>query len=192
MKPAADTGAPLSGWRKLVLEHRITLSIAFTVPALYFIRPTAESMLYGLPFIILGEAVRIWASGHIHKMREVTRTGPYAMCRHPLYLGHFLITLGFLLAAHNIWLLPAGIAVFLLIFMPTMQREESMLTETFGDNYRQYAAEVPRFFPRFHKKALSGHFDWHQVRQHREMNNVAGLVGGIALFAMLGMWWGSW
>lgn len=190
MKPVTD--APLSGWRKLVLEHRIALSIAFAIPALYFMRPTAESMLYGLPFIILGEMMRIWASGHIHKMREVTQAGPYAICRHPLYLGHFLIMLGFLLAAHNIWLLPAGIAVFLLIFIPTMQREEALLTEIFGDDYRQYAAEVPRFFPRFHKKAMSGDFDWHQVRQHREMNNVAGLVGGIMLFVMLGILWGSW
>jgi len=192
MKPAADTRKPESGWRKLVLEHRITLSIAFAVPALYFIRPTTESMLYGLPFIILGEAVRIWASGHIHKMREVTQTGPYAMCRHPLYLGHFLITLGFLLAAHNIWLVPAGMAVFLLIFMPTMQREESLLSETFGDDYRQYAVEVPRFFPTWSRRALDGSFHWNLVRQHREMNNIAGLVGGIVLFIVLGMWWGSW
>ncbi|MFQ5582526.1 MAG: methyltransferase family protein [Mariprofundaceae bacterium] len=192
MKPVDNTEITVSGWRKLVLEHRITLSITCAIPALYFIRPTADSMLYGLPFILLGEAVRIWASGHIHKMREVTQTGPYALCRHPLYVGHFLITLGFLVAGHNVWLLPAGIAVFLLIFMPTMQREETMLTGSFGDDYRQYATQVPRFIPQWSRHALGGSFDWSLVRQHREMNNIAGLAGGIALFIVLGLWWGSW
>ena len=38
-----------------------------------------------------GEALRIWAAGHLEKGREVTASGPYRWTRHPLYLGSTII-----------------------------------------------------------------------------------------------------
>jgi len=118
-----------------VIGHRIALSLVFILIALAFIHPNRVSILLGLPFIVLGEALRIWASGHIHKMREVTRTGPYALCRHPLYVGHFLITAGFLIAGDQPLVAIFGLLVFWLIFPRTMAREESELQKAFGPEY---------------------------------------------------------
>lgn len=179
-------------WKSMVLNHRITLSAAFGVLALVFAYPSREALLWGLPFIVLGEAIRIWASGHIHKMAKVTTTGPYALCRHPLYLGHAVITLGFLIGAGNLWLIPIGLAVFLLIFLPTMEREETHLTELFGDEYRHYMQAVPRFVPRWSSDSREGAFDWQLVKKHREANNIYGLIGGIVALALLGLLRGSW
>lgn len=179
-------------WQRLVLDHRIPISAAFVLTALFFSHPSRFSVLYGLPFILLGQLLRLWASGHIHKMSQVTRTGPYALCRHPLYLGHAIITLGFLVATGNPWLIPAGIAAFLLIFLPTMQREEFYLTQLFGQEYSDYMQAVPRFLPRWSRQTSEGSFDWQLVRQHREWNNIYGLAGGIALFVGLGLWLGTW
>lgn len=180
-------------WKRIILNHRITVSAIFGIAALFFVRPSLQAVLCGLPLIILGEAVRLWASGHIHKMAEVTRTGPYALCRHPLYLGHFFITLGFLTAAGNLWLIPAGIVAFLLIFLPTMEREESFLTNQFGDEYSRYAAAVPRFLPyRWNPETTRGTFDWQLVKRHREWNNIYGLAAGLAAFVALGVWLGTW
>ena len=175
------------GWRSIVEQHRIMLSAVFVLFALVFAQPTRSSLLWGLPWIMLGEALRIWASGHIHKMAEVTRTGPYALCRHPLYLGHALITTGFLIASANAWLFLAGLAVFAMIFMPTMDREEQDLLRVFGDEYRRYMEQVPRFFPRLNAGGLgAGCFDWGLVSRHREWNNVLGLFGGLVGMALLG------
>lgn len=180
-----------SGWRRIVEQHRIRVSVLFALVALYFARPSWDSIMLGLPVIAIGEGVRIWASGHIQKMAEVTRTGPYSLCRHPLYLGHAFITLGFLLAAANLWLLLAGMVVFLLIFVPTMDREEGDLVRHFGEEYRQYMQAVPRFIPRFSADLLRGRFDWSLVAKHREWNNVLGLIGGLIGLVLLGWWRGS-
>ena len=42
----------------------------------------------------VGEALRIWAAGHLEKGREVTASGPYRLTRHPLYLGSSIIASG--------------------------------------------------------------------------------------------------
>jgi len=179
-------------WKRIILNHRITVSTIFGIAALFFVRPSLQAILCGLPLIILGEVIRLWASGHIHKMAEVTRTGPYALCRHPLYLGHFFITIGFLTAAGNLWLIPAGVVAFLLIFLPTMEREENFLTNQFGDEYSRYSETVPRFMPRWNAEATHGTFDWQLVKRHRELNNIYGLLGGLVAFAALGVWLDTW
>ncbi len=177
---------PASGWRRIVEQHRIKLSATFALVALYFAAPSWSSIAWGLPLIVLGEGIRIWASGHIQKMAEVTRTGPYSLCRQPLYLGHAFITAGFLLAAANGWLLIFGMIVFLLIFLPTMDREEGDLIRHFGDEYQRYMQKVPRFFPRISADIMRGSFDWSLVVRHREGNNVLGLIGGLVGMVLLG------
>jgi len=187
----ADNSSSISLWRTAVLQHRITVSILLALACLWFIHPSRYSLLLSLPLIILGEAVRIWASGHIHKMVEVATTGPYALCRHPLYLGHLLITAGFCVAGNNIWLAIIGLPLFFAIFNPTMASEEEQLDASFGQTYREYCESVPRVLPRWSRKALQGGHDWQQVRKHREANNILGLLGALAIFAAIGLWQGS-
>lgn len=192
MPSTAEHADKPSLWFRLVARYRIPISALFALPALLFIQPTRTSLLAGLPWIVIGEAFRIWASGHIHKRAEVTQTGPYALCRHPLYLGHAIITAGFVVASAQPWLILVAIPLFLLIFLPTMDKEEGWLTRDFGDEYRAYAERVPRFFPRWHAEALRGNFDWQLVRRHREWNNVLGLVALTAIFVVVSLWRGTW
>ncbi len=184
--------ASTSAWHRLVIEHRIKLSYALGAVALFFIRPSLESMLWGAPFILIGELIRLWASGHIHKFKEVTQTGPYALCRHPLYLGHFLIAIGFLIGSNQPIVAVAGIVLFWMIFIPTMQREEAQLSKMFGSRYTDYMKHTPRIIPRWSSKAWTGQFDTALMMQHREMNNIIGLATGMALFIVLGLLYGSW
>ncbi|MDX8377227.1 MAG: isoprenylcysteine carboxylmethyltransferase family protein [Mariprofundales bacterium] len=176
--------------RQLVLSNRIIVSIIFVLPALFLVQISCISLALGVPLIILGEAVRLWASGHIHKGEEVTRTGPYALCRHPLYLGHLLITAGFCIAGNH-WLLIIGAPfAFWLVFAPTIAREEQHLVSTFGEGYQKYQKEIPALLPRnilpqTNPNAFTGGHKWSQVKQHREWNNVAGLIAGIVLFVAI-------
>ena len=54
---------------------------------LWLAQPTPRSLLIGGAIAVAGELLRIWAAGHLEKGREVTRSGPYRLTRHPLYLG---------------------------------------------------------------------------------------------------------
>ncbi|MFQ5355214.1 MAG: methyltransferase family protein [Mariprofundaceae bacterium] len=179
-------------WQRLVLEHRIIVSAVLVLLVIGFVRPSCWSISASLPLIALGEALRLWASGHIQKMKEVTNTGPYALCRHPLYLGHFLIAAGFCVAGNNIWVSLFVLPGFWIIFHPTMQKEELLLVEKFGMAYEDYRRESPQFWPRWSKLALRGGHDWKLVRQHREWNNVLGLLALLVLMAAIGLWRGSW
>ena len=62
-------------------------------------RPTWLTWSAGLAVASVGEALRIWAAGHLEKGREVTRSGPYRWTRHPLYAGSAIIALGVVIAS---------------------------------------------------------------------------------------------
>ena len=96
---------------------------------------------------LAGVLVRAWASGHISKNERLATGGPYAHTRNPLYFGSFLIAAGFAIAAH--WgLLLLVVAFFVLIYVPTMERERVNIARRFPDAYEAYAANVPNFVPR--------------------------------------------
>lgn len=72
--------------------------------------------------------------------------GPYAVVRHPQYLGFALVMMGFLLQ----WPTLLTLAMYpLLVYRYTRlaQREEDELQARFGDAFTRYAATVPPFLP---------------------------------------------
>ena len=81
------------------------------------------------------------------KDHHLITTGPYARIRHPLYAGMcgWFISLSLLTA--NLIFLGACILAFagLLWRIP---REEQMMIETFGDEYKAYMQRTGRFFPK--------------------------------------------
>lgn len=177
---------------RMLLRARIPASILMAVAILALSHPSYQSWLIGCLVVVIGEALRIWASGHIHKMAEVTQTGPYALCRHPLYLGHLLIAIGFCIMGDSIAALIIILASFLLIYMPTWKNEENNLTEKFGDTYSEYMKATPALLPRWRSAAFGGSFSWAMVKAHREWNHVAGLLAGMMAMVLLGQWHGSW
>src|SRR5262245_47766090 len=49
----------------------------------------------GLLLVVGGVALRTWAAGTLKKNQALTMTGPYRIIRNPLYVGSFLMALGF-------------------------------------------------------------------------------------------------
>ena len=80
---------------------RVPLGFVCAITALVLARPVWWSWWAGLALALPGEALRLWAAGHIEKGREITRSGPYRFVRHPLYLGSTLLGVGFALAARS-------------------------------------------------------------------------------------------
>jgi len=139
------------------LRPRLLGVYALAGVALWLSRPTLASIAAGALPIALGEALRVWATGHLHKNDSLTITGPYAFLRHPLYLGTLLIGAGFLIMAwSSVALALAGFfaLVYFGYYMPYKDRIESARLESlYGDAYRRYAAAVPRLIPRLHAYA---------------------------------------
>ena len=105
-------------------------------------------LLIGASVSLLGLAVRAWAAGHIRKNAQLATSGPYAFTRNPLYLGSFLLGLGFTIASGRWWLGLLFAALFLGIYFPVMRVEASTLGQLFGKEYEVYKESVPLFFPR--------------------------------------------
>jgi protein-S-isoprenylcysteine O-methyltransferase Ste14 len=137
----------MPSWARIATRLRVPLGFLFAAAYLWFARPAWAWIAAGSGLIAAGLALRAAASGHIRKNTELTTTGPYAYTRNPLYLGSILIAIGFALAARNPWIALAAGLLFLMVYLPVIQAEEKYLRSVFA-GYVQYAARVPRFFPR--------------------------------------------
>jgi protein-S-isoprenylcysteine O-methyltransferase Ste14 len=84
------------------------------------------------------------------EMREqhtLVTSGIYRRVRHPMYTGFWLWALAQALLLPN-WIAgPAGLVGFGTLFFLRVGREEAMMEERFGDEYRRYVARTSRILP---------------------------------------------
>lgn len=158
--------APLHRYRKL----RLYFAYPFAGVVAFFARSTDLGFLIGIPVIILGEAVRIWSHGYIRKAKELATGGPYAFVRNPLYVGNFLIGLGFCSIMWNPFILALYTLGFMSVYWITIRGEEQRLVFKFKEQYSDYVKQVPRFIPRFspYPKRSPSPFDFRRALEHGE------------------------
>lgn len=78
-------------------------------------------------------------------VRLVT-SGPFALCRNPMYLGHLIFLAGLALLLRS-WL-GAAVAVGTAVWLQfRVRRDERRLGERFGEPYLQYCSRVKRWIP---------------------------------------------
>lgn len=160
---------------RTLARRRVPLGFVSGVAALVLASPTAQSLLLGGCLAVLGEAVRIWAAGHLEKSREVTTSGPYRFTRHPLYLGSAIMTLGFVIAAHSAWVAVLAAVYLGTTYTAAIRGEEAFLTKQFGAAYPDYKAG------RLGGAARA--FSVARVMRNREYRAMAGLAFGLAVLA---------
>ena len=173
-------------WQRIARRIRVPLGFVFAGVFLWLARPTWQTMLASLVLVAPGVWLRAYAAGYVRKDAELTRTGPYAYTRNPLYLGSMMIAFGFAAAAGSWVILIVLAALFAVIYIPTIQSEEGYLREHFA-GFDEYAAKVPRLLPRLtaaafpaNENASGGRFSAVQWRHHREYNALMG-AGAIYL-----------
>jgi protein-S-isoprenylcysteine O-methyltransferase Ste14 len=105
----------------------------------------------GLLLVLVCLFGRTWCALYIGglKKRELVTRGPYSIVRNPLYVFTILgaAAVGLLAASLLCALLFAALA--LSVFSHVARQEEAFLEAVFGQAFRDYAARVPRFWPRF-------------------------------------------
>jgi hypothetical protein len=75
-------------------------------------------------------------------------TGPYGFVRNPLYIGNTIMCVGSTIASELLWLIPIIIFWCIGTYSIVIRYEEKHLLEKYGDAYRQYLSDVPRWFPK--------------------------------------------
>jgi protein-S-isoprenylcysteine O-methyltransferase Ste14 len=160
---------------RFLTRWRVFLGFVLAAIALYLATPTPTTLLVGTTVSVIGELIRLWAAGHLEKSKEVTRSGPYRLTRHPLYLGSSLIGIGFAIAANHIVVAIIVVAYLLLTLTAAMRSEEAHLREKFGDAYDAY---VEKRSPPMQRK-----FSLRRAIDNREHHAIAGLVTALAILA---------
>ena len=157
---------------------RVPLGFACAALFLFFAQPTAWTLILGATVALPGLALRGWASGHLRKNEALATTGPYAYTRNPLYLGSFLMGLGFTIAAGRILLVLIFFIMIAGIYLPVMRVESATLSDLFGKRYSRYAREVPLLFPRLtpYRRTTEITFDRTLYLRYREYRAAIGLV----------------
>ena len=157
-------------------RRRVALGFLAAAATLLFAHPTPFTWRIGLLVAACGEAIRIWAAGHLEKGSEITRSGPYRWARHPLYLGSSIIAVGVAIAARSV-VVGLLIAIYMAATITAAIRvEEAFLTRRFGDAYDRYRESRAEPMPR--------RFSAARAVRNREYRAAAGLVGGFALLAL--------
>lgn len=155
-------------------RRRVALGFAAGVAAIWLARPTRESLAAGAVVAIAGELVRIWAAGHLEKGREVTSSGPYALTRHPLYLGSSLIALGLAIASASAIVAAIVIGYMALTLTAAIRTEEAHLTEKFGAAYPAYRAG---------QASVARRFSLERAMRNREYRAATGVLLVLAFLA---------
>lgn len=109
-------------------------------------------------FVLVSAAVlwRIWTTLFVagRKDVELVRHGPYAACRHPLYLGSIVAALGIGLTTRSLTLALALPLVILAAAVAAARREDAALAAAHGDAWPAYRAATPAFWPAWRRMRL--------------------------------------
>jgi protein-S-isoprenylcysteine O-methyltransferase Ste14 len=143
------------------------LLLALLVPA----HPTSSNWILGVALIVPGELVRlagVAAAGTVtrRRSRDVQRLVTYGIfrwVRNPLYVGNFLIWMGFVIISGVPWLVPLAIVVFAIEYYFIVAYEEGVLESIFGREYLEYKRTTPRWVPSSPKQRESGPHDWREA-----------------------------
>lgn len=163
------------------LVQRLRVPVGFVLLASFAVlaNPSLESILASLPIIFLGLAIRAWAAGHLEKNLTLADSGPYAYTRNPLYLGSFIVALGFAAGGASVTLALIFTAAFLGIYLPVMEREEDHLLKIFPA-FKDYAARVPLLWPRLESQG-SRSFSLTVYLKNEEYKAALGVLIGLAV-----------
>ncbi|MET4618803.1 protein-S-isoprenylcysteine O-methyltransferase Ste14 [Arthrobacter sp. 2762] len=110
--------------------------------------------MVGSGLLAIGGGLNAWALAErdrrstgtfdLERPGELVTSGPYALTRHPMYVGWWLIHLGVGTLAGSSWVL-VTLPIGMLVDHRGVLREEAALLEAFGRPYAEYAKRVRRY-----------------------------------------------
>jgi protein-S-isoprenylcysteine O-methyltransferase Ste14 len=153
----------------VLFRHRGWLPVPFLlVPLLARGAMAPRNWIIGFALIVLGEAIRlagVAAAGTVTRRRSRTvqrlvTYGIFARMRNPLYVGNFLIWMGFAVISGVLWFIPVAVVLFAVEYTLIVRYEEGVLESIFGEQYLSYKSRTPRWFPRPPAARETGEHHW--------------------------------
>lgn len=115
--------------------------------------PILDSFLFlsGCIFAGVASLGRLWCSLYIagHKTKDLVITGPYSICRNPLYFFSMLGGVGIGLITETITIPVVIFIVFKIYYLYVIRFEEKKLRAIHGQEYEDYFKTTPQFWPRW-------------------------------------------
>ena len=147
--------------KRLPFNQRIRINslralAAVLAPPILFIRPYFEATAFGglleqigVILVIACVLGRCWAMLYIggNKNDTLVTTGPYSLCRHPLYVFSVMGVTGFGFMVQSLIYTAVLAAVTSAILLHTARKEEGYLADRFAADYVSYRNRTPRFLP---------------------------------------------
>lgn len=143
-------------------------NLAFSLPLLYIFTDWLNFANWGLPVWLRWLGVIILFSGNvilylahsnlgknwsgtldIQEKHTLITNGIYQYIRHPMYLGFLLLIIGIFLTSANVLLGVAMLSWFAYMYLGRVAKEEQMMIEQFGEQYRTYMQRTGRLLPKF-------------------------------------------
>jgi protein-S-isoprenylcysteine O-methyltransferase Ste14 len=161
---------------EILARRRVALGFVAACVTVVLAQPTWPAWAAGIVVAGLGEAIRIWAAGHLEKGREVTRSGPYRWTRHPLYVGSAVLAVGVVIASRSLVVAAVAAIYMMATLTAAIRTEEAFLRRTFGDTYDRYS--------RSDAAPMARAFSVDRAMRNREYRAVTGVVIGFGLLAL--------
>ena len=159
---------PLTGLPHVIREMRYheasrqVLGLLLCVLYAVVSQPVPWALYATSAIVVIGVAIRLWASGFILKNEQLATNGPYALVRHPLYSGNILVVYAFS-GASGLWWTFLVTTAFLFFYYPTaIEYEDRKLFKIFGDDWTAFASNTPALLPRIggRDRSLAGHWSF--------------------------------
>ncbi|HEX7356347.1 MAG TPA: isoprenylcysteine carboxylmethyltransferase family protein [Ignavibacteriaceae bacterium] len=142
-----------------IFKYRSYTPIPFVILMLIFENATIASLIVGILIAINGELIRLWGVSWAGSETRTTGgvggtylviSGPFAFVRNPLYVGNILMYLGLGIMSMSLfpYLQIVAIIFFIIQYYFIVKEEEGFLITKFGNDYKNYLKNVPRFLPR--------------------------------------------
>jgi protein-S-isoprenylcysteine O-methyltransferase Ste14 len=118
-------------------------------------QPNGLGLAVGLSFVVLGFGLAIFPARRFQRAGTsvmpgeastvLVRDGLYRVTRNPIYIGLILLYFGLSIVLTSVWMLLLLVPAVIVLHRGVVKREEDYLDWKFGEDYRHYVSQVPRW-----------------------------------------------
>ncbi len=150
-----------------VFKYRSYTPIPFLIVMFFYENANVWSLIIGFLIALCGELIRLWGVSWAGSETRTTTvggshliiSGPFAFVRNPLYVGNILMYFGLGVMSYALfpYLQIVALLYFFIQYHLIVNEEEEYLRKTYGESYKNYVENVPRFFPRITPYKVENH-----------------------------------